>query len=345
MERLVEINCSKCHVKFNIPDDRLPSGREIAFPCPKCGDIIELDLRQEKDRKTDNSADEKQNLPTGEALKKKILKQVRDLPPMPQTVLKAREIMSDPNSDFKTLAKLFETDQAIAARVLKLANSPYYGLGGKVSSIQHASVVLGFKNLGELITMGGASNLLGKSLTGYGLDAGDLWKHSIAVAFGARIIAEKKQPELSNDAFTAGLIHDSGKLILDRFILERWELFEKYMQDGNHTFLDAEKEILKLDHSEAAFEVCKTWNIPKNITLAIRYHHDPSHSGGNILAYIVHLADAVAMMTGLGLGIDGILYKMDEKALSFLGLTEEFLSEIMVEAIDATKNISGQVTS
>jgi len=73
---------------------------------------------------------------------------------MPQTVLKAREIIANPRSDFKELAVLVETDQAIAAKVLKLANSAYYGLSGKVSSIQHASVVLGHKALGELITMG-----------------------------------------------------------------------------------------------------------------------------------------------------------------------------------------------
>jgi HD-like signal output (HDOD) protein len=337
----MRVTCTSCRKVFDIPDERLPVGKEIAFPCPSCKKIIELDLRSKSTLENSSASDEKKGgFLTGEALKKKILRKVMDLPPMPQTVLKARDIMGNPKSDFKQLADLFETDQAIATKILKLANSPYYGLGGKVSSIQHASVVLGHKTLGELITMGGTSSLLGDKLEGYGLDAGALWKHSLAVAFGSRIIAQKKEPALANDAFTSGLIHDSGKLILDQYIAERWELFEEFMSDGQKTFLEAEKEILELDHSEVASEVCKTWNIPQPLTIAIRYHHHPSRSQGNKLAYIVHVADALAMMTGLGLGIDGTLYKMDEDALAFLGIQQAEINDMMGEVLNAAKKIS-----
>jgi HD-like signal output (HDOD) protein len=326
---------------LNIPDERIPKDRAIAFPCPTCKAIIELDLRSKTGQPESSIAEEsEQSFLSGEALKKKILRKVRDLPPMPQTVLKARDIMADPKSDFKQLADLFETDQSIATKVLKLANSPYYGLGGKVSSIQHASVVLGHKALGELITMGGTSSLLGDTLQGYGLDAGALWKHSLAVAFGSRIIAQKKYPALTNDAFTSGLIHDAGKLILDQYVAERWELFEEFMSDGQKTFLEAEKEILELDHSEVASEVCKTWNIPQPLTIAIRYHHHPARSHGSELAYIVHVADALAMMTGLGLGIDGTLYQMDDGALEFLGLDRAEINDMMGEILNAAKKIS-----
>jgi len=316
-------------------------GRKIAFPCPICKAIIEIDLTQNisKDETSSSAGDQKRHL-KGEELKKKILRNVRDLPSMPQTVLKAREIIADPRSDFKSLATLFETDQAIAARILKLANSPYYGLGGKVSSIQRASVILGHKTLGELISMGGVSSILGKRLDGYGLDAGALWKHSLAVAFGSRIIAQKIDPSLLNDAFTSGLIHDTGKLILDKYIAERWNDFEEFMADGNETFLSAEKAILELDHAEAAFEVCKVWNIPKPLTIAIRYHHFPSRSHESALAYIVHIADAIAMMTGLGMGVDGSFYKMDDDAMEFLGIKEELINDIMVEVLNAVHKIS-----
>jgi HD-like signal output (HDOD) protein len=303
--------------------------------------LIELDLRQKvSSAEPAPPQKEKQEHLTGDALKKKILQHVRDLPPMPQTVLKAREIIANPRSDFKDLATLFETDQAIAARILKLANSPYYGFGGKVSSIQRASVILGHKTLGELISMGGVSSILGKRLDGYGLDAGALWKHSLAVAFGSRIIAQKVDPSLLNDAFTSGLIHDTGKLILDKYVAERWDNFEEFMADGNETFLGAEKAILELDHAEVAFEVCKTWNIPKTLTIAIKYHHVPSRSHDSVLAYIVHVADAIAMMTGLGLGVDGSLYKMDDDAMEFLGIKEETINDIMVEVLNAAQKIS-----
>jgi HD-like signal output (HDOD) protein len=262
---------------------------------------------------------------------------------MPQTVLKARKIMADPYSDFGQLGELLETDQAIAAEVLKLANSSYYGMRGRVSSIQHASVVLGHKALGDLITMGGTARILGKKLEGYGLEAGDLWRHSLGVAFGSRIIANKKNPALSSDAFTAGLIHDSGKLILDPYILERKDTLQAFMTHGQQSFLDAEKQILEFDHSEIASEVCNNWNIPQSLASAVRYHHDPSQSQGNELAYIVHVADATAMMTGLGLGIDGMLYQMDDKAMEFLGFQQEDLDIIIEEVLDSVQRISEQM--
>jgi HD-like signal output (HDOD) protein len=333
-------------------------GKEIAFPCPDCKGTIEVDpisksaqegsppsgSKQKEQPKASGSAvhsAEKQS--GGEALKKRILRTVDDLPPMPQTVFKVREIIGDQKSSFKELAETLELDQAMAARVLKIANSAYYGLSGKVSSIQHASVVLGHKTLGELMTMAGTSGILDNRLEGYGLEAGDLWRHSLGVAFGSKIIATKKSPALANDAFTAGLIHDAGKLILDKHVLERKEAFQEFMVDGKQSFLVAEKEILGFDHSEIASEACKSWHVPQSLTMAIRYHHYPSQSQGDKLAYVVHAADTIAMMTGLGLGMDGLLYKMDNEAMEFLALQERDITDIMAEVVESVGNIAEQM--
>ena len=115
------------------------------------------------------------------------------------------------------------------------------------------------------------------------------------------------------------------------------------MADGQQTFLTAEKEILEFDHSEIASEVCKNWNIPESLTIAIKYHHYPSRSQGNELAYIVHMADVVAMMTGLGLGIDGLVYEADEAAMEFLGLQQEDLNHLMAEVLESVQKISDQM--
>ncbi|HSQ85446.1 MAG TPA: HDOD domain-containing protein [Desulfobacterales bacterium] len=337
------VTCSTCSKRFNIPDERLPMGKKIAFPCPACKETIRLDLTK-KPVQDDGLPNDKKPVapPTGEALKQRILRHMKDLPPIPQTIFKAREIMANPDSDFKELANLFETDQAIAAKILKIANSPYYGYSGKITSIQRASVILGHKTLVELLTVIGTAGLLGNKLEGYWLDSGALWKHSLAVAFGSRIIANTIKPALSNDAFTSGLIHDVGKLILDQHVKERWELFQNFMDDGEHTFLEAEKKILDLDHAEVASEVCKKWNIPEPLTVAIRYHHHPSQSNGSELAYIVHVADAIAMMTSLGMGIDGTLYQMDDTAMEFLNLREENLNDIMGQVLEAVQKIAEQ---
>jgi len=217
--------------------------------------MINLDRRTRVEKEADHGALKATPASLkGDALKKKILGSVGQLPPMPQTVLKARQIMSNPGSDFKELGDLLETDQAIAAKVLKLANSSYYGLSGKISSIKHASVVLGHKALGELITMGGTASILGKNLEGYGLDAGELWRHSLGVAFGSRIIANRKNPALANDAFTSRLLHDAGKLILNPYLMERKELFDQLIAGGQESFLAAEKTLLEFDHAEIPSE-------------------------------------------------------------------------------------------
>lgn len=337
----MKIKCPNCPKVLIFPDDRLPKDKPFIFPCPDCKVEIKVDLSVESTVEDDSDAETSSGRHlSGDQLKQKILLTVQDLPPMPQTVFKAREIMADPKAGFEELAKLIESDQAIAAKVLKLANSSYYAMRGEISSIQRALVVLGNNTLGELITLGGVSGLLGNRLEGYGLDVGDLWKHSLAVAFGSRHIAEQVAPALANDAFTSGLLHDSGKLILDSYIIERWQDFEDFMADGQHGFLEAEKQVLALDHPEIASEVCSAWHIPLPLTQAIRYHHHPSQAQDNQLAYIVHVADATALMSGIGNGIDGTLYQIEENSMASLGLQEEILGEVMSHMLTATQKIT-----
>jgi HD-like signal output (HDOD) protein len=216
------------------------------------------------------------NLLTGKALQQNILKSLDDLPPIPKIVHKARAVIEDPSSSLKDIEKLISIDQALTINVLKMANSSYYRRVKGATSVHDAAVVLGIKTIGELITIACTSSVLSKTLEGYGISADSLWRHSLSVAFGSKIIANKKYPALVNDAFTTGLIHDVGKLILDKYILEREEAFREFLSRENATFHKAEKTILGFDHAEIAENVCKSWNFPKHINIAIKNHHYPS---------------------------------------------------------------------
>jgi len=262
-------------------------------------------------------------------LKKTILEAVDNLPPMPQVMHKAQAIINDPNSSLKDLEKLINTDQAFAIKILRLANSAYYGRMKKVASIQDAAVVVGMKSLGELITLSCAASLLSKSLRGYDLPAKSLWQHSIGVAFGSKIIANKKHPALVNDAFSAGLIHDAGKLILDEYVYKRKALFQEFMSDNQQTFLEAEKEILGFEHAEIAAKVCAKWHFPKTISTAIRYHHQPSQLLSNKLAHIVHVADQITAW--IGMDIDGITLEISDNSLEVVGIEVEEVTQIADE--------------
>ncbi len=327
----MKITCSKCGKTYEIPDERLKTfTSDVALPCKVCKEKIIIKVEGGSDSET-----QKQDYLSGEALKKRILIRIKDLPPMPQVAQKGRKIIADPQSSFKDLAKVIETDQSIATRVLKIANSPYYGVRGKVTSIQHASVILGMKTLAELLTLACSSSVMGTKLDGYGQDSGDLWRHSLTTAGCARSLANKKKPELAEDAFSAGLIHDCGKLILDPYILERRPVFDEYMETSQKSFLEAEKKVLGFDHAEIAAEVCEKWQIPKQLTNAIAYHHKPSallHS--NELAYIIHVADSIALMSGIGVGFDGVKYEVDAKAVEFLNLDQTQISLLMAESAE-----------
>jgi HD-like signal output (HDOD) protein len=276
-------------------------------------------------------------------LKEEILQSLDDLPPMPQIVTKANMILADPNSSAKELGGLLEKDQAIATRVLKLANSAYYGLSGMVSSIPHASVVLGYKTLGELITVAGTSGLLGRQLEGYGMTSGALWRHSIAVALAAKLIATRLAPKMANDAFSAGLIHDAGKLILDRYVGERRGVFTQFLTNGDRSFLKAEKWILGFDHAEIASEFCRKWNIPESQTTAIRFHHNPSGAEGNLLAGFIHVADFLARTNGLQAGEQTEGEGLEQGTLAAIGLEEEALAELGADLVEAVEKMSEDV--
>lgn len=352
----MKVECPNCQKVYNIPDERLPTGKKVAFPCPNCKERISLDLRSRPEQEAPSaiSLDVEEtgkkeptspnaylrDLLRGDALKEKLLKSLKDLPPMPQVVFKAKEIMANPASDLKQLSKVIQTDMSIVSKILRMANSSYYGLPGKVSSVDHATVLLGQNTLGEVITMAGISELLESALRGYNLESGDLWRHSMAVAFGSKILAQRKQPELINDAFIAGLLHDAGKIILDKPVLERKELFDSFMEDDQQTFLSAETEILGFDHSEIAAEMCIRWNIPETISKAIKYHHYPSRSNGDKLAYILHVADYIATLSGIGIGADDILYEVEEGALDFLNLTQKTISELVLEVVESNNKIA-----
>ena len=358
----MKFTCSNCRNSYALPDDKLPRGKILAFPCPDCGIRIEIDLRQNSDGnnrpplKNPTLSNETETLPSESKvaeidLKEKIMKNLGELPPMPQIVFKAHEVMENPNSTTKRVAELIESDQAIAAKVLKMANSAYYGMSGKVSSVQQASVVLGYKALGELITLAGTSNLLGDKLYGYDMDSGKLWKHSMMVAFGSKIISQRKCPKLENDAFSAGLIHDVGKLALDRPVLNRRSLFEEFMASGDQTFLNAENRILGFDHAEIGFEMCQHWQIPDTLAKAIRYHHhvpnDLHEDEAAKLASIVliantiaNMADAATMVESIENGLDAFMFMLDDEIMNRLELEECDIEPIMREAIDSVEKIT-----
>jgi len=352
----MRIECPKCRGVSTISSDLIVTRkRALELTCSTCKADILVQLTRPSAAKQDNqfsalSDDTPTRLTSTLAetaentkilsLKSKILRSLVELPPMPNIILKAHEIMDDQGSSLKDLAGVIEHDQAIVARVLALANSAYYGLSGLVSSIQHASILLGQRTLGELITIAASSRLLSKKLKGYQLDPGDLWKHSLAVALGSKIIAEKKKGQLAEDAFIAGLLHDAGKIILDPYVLEREKEFKKFQKTGERRFIEAEKQILGFDHAEVMSRAARFWRYPEAQSIAIRYHHYPLRSGNSKLAFIVHLADFAAKEAGFNSEATSSSPEIDPHTLTILGLQKEEINTISAEIVESVEKLA-----
>jgi len=277
----------------------------------------------------------------GEALQKSILRSIKELPPMQNVIHKAREIIENPNSSLKDVGMIIEVDQALTINVLKMANSAFYRRVEKTTSIQNAAVVLGIKTIGEVITLACTSSVLNNTLKGYDISADSMWRHSLSVAFGSKIIASKKSPALANDAFIAGLIHDVGKLILDKYILERKEAFREFLSKELETYYKAEKMILGFNHAEIAEQVCKNWNFPKHINIAIKYHHHPSRYLTNELAYIVHVANGISAWNGMD--VDEPTFEISDDSLEKLDIQDNEVGQIFDEMIACVNQITDVV--
>jgi putative nucleotidyltransferase with HDIG domain len=186
--------------------------------------------------------------------------------------------------------------------------------------------------------MAGASGILRGSMPGYGYDSQELWKHSLTVAFSAKLIAGLTHKKLTYEAHTAGLIHDVGKIILDRYVLDRMDEISVYMVQKEKSFLEAERHIFGFDHAEIASEVCRTWKFPENISLAIGAHHQPSSTDGDALSYIIHVADHIATMGGITYDDDEALRELETGTMGVLNLKQTDFSDIMVKALEAAGN-------
>lgn len=283
---------------------------------------------------------------TAVATMNKILKTVQELPPMPQTMQKIIDLSKDEKASAKDLANVIAHDQALTTKVLKLVNSPFYGFPQKITSIQQATALLGFSVVENLALAGMFIDTLRRSLKNYGLDKGGLWVHSIMTAYGAQALATRHNRALRDMAFTAGLIHDIGKVIMDRFLGEQFEAVISVVQSENIEFPIAEKKVLGFDHAEIGAMAATKWKLAPELVEAIQLHHLPIQAKMNRqLCGIVHVANCLCRMTGQGVGYDGMYFKLEEQSLKDIGVkegeTEEILGEMLERAQEAEKMFAG----
>jgi putative nucleotidyltransferase with HDIG domain len=267
-----------------------------------------------------------------------ICSRTTELPSIPAAALKVIKETDSSTSTANSVAQILSTDQALTARIVRLANSAYYGLARRVGNVSEAVVVLGMRTVRNLAIVASSYPWLTKPVPGYELGAKDLWLHSFGVAIGAQVVAKRARFAQEEQAFTAGLLCDIGKLALSVWFEEKTPKMLQLAQLKGNTFSQVERMLLGYDHAEVGAYLAETWNFPKEIVEAIKYHHDPEQCPDRtMLVDCVHMGDYLTMLMGFGLGGDGMQYRFAEDTLERLGIGVEELDDVISEFVTKYK--------
>jgi putative nucleotidyltransferase with HDIG domain len=267
-----------------------------------------------------------------------ILNNLHQLPAIPAVVQELISNFDNPELDSQQLAHKIGQDQALAARVLRVANSAFYGLPRQVGSIQEAVVVLGFSTVRSLVLSAGMIDAF-PATTPAGVDRKQHWQRSLATATYARAVAKCLRQDVEM-AFSAGLLLDIGILVLDVCDHERFAALWQDTQAGENGLIGAERAALGFDHAELGAEVARRWKFPPAIEAAIRHHCRPEHRPFEALTGIAQVAAMLARLGEKKLPADEWFAHMPPALCADLKLDRERLEKCLPlpEQVEAAQN-------
>ncbi|BAN36100.1 metal dependent phosphohydrolase [Sulfuricella denitrificans skB26] len=257
-----------------------------------------------------------------------VTRTIQQVPSLSVVVMETLASFDMPHFETADLAKKLNQDQGLTARVLRVANSPFYGMSSKVGSVQEAVVVLGFHNVRSLVAAAGIISQFPE--TGLpGFDRTGFWQHGIGTAACAQVLA-KSLGQNQALAFTAGLLHDIGKLALDAYFHDDFQLALAHSADEDITLLNAESITLGVDHTQVGHELARRWKFPAVIQLAIRDHHQPERESGT-LTDLVHVANVLCHALDIGNAGYDLIPHLSSSAWSRLGLDWKTMPALWTE--------------
>ena len=275
---------------------------------------------------------------------------MQDIKSFPQFVLETMKKLNDPESNASDVAQSLSRDEGLVLRILKLANSAAYGMTRSISNISEAIALLGYKSVSNIILAATVYSAMDKGLSGYALDRGELWRHSLMVAYTSRHLAKLTEKVSTEDAYVGGLLHDIGKVILNDYVRFGYGIIVKMVEEKHIPFTEAERQVLGFDHAEIGEILVGKWEMPEFYRIAVAYHHKPNELPEDKLQYqplldVVTLANSICLMLGIGLGADGLQAYMFPEPIERLGIKnfDSLLSE-MIDFAGSVANDMGDMS-
>jgi HD-like signal output (HDOD) protein len=259
---------------------------------------------------------------------------------LPAVVTQIIRLTEDPNSTMDDLNRVIRNDPALGVRILKLANSSYYGASGQVNTINRALVMLGLNAVKNLAIAASLIKLFRGGRVSPDFDAKDLWNHSIAVATGTRMLAQQTNLFSADEAFLAGLIHDIGIVVEMQACGAAFvQLIQNLAADASLTFRRAEEEALETSHEAFGADVCREWNFSTSLQFATGYHHRPWElpEAHRRLPTLVHIADILAVRINVGYTRTVETDTIESQLLSSVNLTEAGLEAVAMALPEAVQ--------
>ncbi|HJW57661.1 MAG TPA: HDOD domain-containing protein [Burkholderiaceae bacterium] len=258
-----------------------------------------------------------------------IIGKIRDLPSLPVVVMELLGSVDKENMDIKTLADKVSRDQALTAKTLRLANSSFYGMPRKVTTISQAISILGFQSVRTLITAAAVTgNFPVIEQSTFNFRA--FWRHALGSAICAKALARHANVN-QEYAFMAGLLHDIGRLVLVTFFWKQYDAVVAYRNEHDCYLFEAEHEVLRIDHAMIGQSLAENWKFPEAMQWAVANHHNPEVQENSSLTSIVHIADALAHALDLSEHEDDLMPPLSGIAWKNLDMGEGTILQILNE--------------
>jgi len=255
---------------------------------------------------------------------------MQKLKPIPQVALKILRLVDQNRFDIEPIAKEIRKDQVVTARMLQLANSAMFGVKRTITSLDHAAVFLGQDLMVRIILSAAVQGYFEQSDMGYALCKGGIYHHAVGCAQIAEALARKTQCEDPAKAYTAGLLHDIGKVVLDQYVTAAYPMFYREIMDANDEILSIEERLLGMSHTEVGTLLARQWSFPAALAMTVQYHHQPDNCPEyGTLCTIVYLADLLMSRFHAGLEIERLETLALTKHLAVLGLTRDDFTDLV----------------